>query len=167
MILRCRETNALISRICLLQHWEILLVTWNWMRLSPPVKPSIPKMRASLDEATDPWGIKVNRVELKTLSAGCRPGCYGEADESRAWASRSYSIAEGQKKLTILVAEGKKQSAILDAEVEKQAAILRAEAQKERMGSKRLKVRQRQYWKYRMPMRKVSAWSVNIGFSTR
>ena len=92
------------------------------------------KMRASLDEATDPWGIKVNRVELKNIIP---PAAIQGAMEKQMKAERerreAILIAEGQKKSTILVAEGKKQSAILDAEAEKQAAILRAEAQKERM----------------------------------
>ena len=92
------------------------------------------KMRASLNEATDPWGIKVNRVELKNIIP---PAAIQDAMEKQMKAERerreAILIAEGQKKSTILVAEGKKQSAILDAEAEKQAAILRAEAQKERM----------------------------------
>ena len=92
------------------------------------------KMRASLDEATDPWGIKVNRVELKNIIP---PAAIQDAMEKQMKAERerreAILIAEGQKKSTILVAEGKKKSAILDAEAEKQAAILRAEAQKERM----------------------------------
>ena len=92
------------------------------------------KMRASLDEATDPWGIKVNRVELKNIIP---PAAIQDAMEKQMKAERerreAILIAEGQKKSTILVAEGKKQSAILDAEAEKQAAILHAEAQKERM----------------------------------
>lgn len=92
------------------------------------------KMRASLDVATDPWGIKVNRVELKNIIP---PAAIQEAMEKQMKAERerreAILIAEGEKRSTILVAEGKKQSAILDAEAEKQAAILRAEAQKERM----------------------------------
>ena len=92
------------------------------------------KMRAALDVATDPWGIKVNRVELKNIIP---PAAIQDAMEKQMKAERerreAILIAEGQKKSTILVAEGKKQSAILDAEAEKQAAILRAEAQKERM----------------------------------
>ena len=91
-------------------------------------------MRASLDVATDPWGIKVNRVELKNIIP---PAAIQEAMEKQMKAERerreAILIAEGEKKSTILVAEGKKESAILDAEAEKQAAILRAEAQKERM----------------------------------
>lgn len=92
------------------------------------------KMRSTLDVATDPWGIKVNRVELKNIIP---PAAIQDAMEKQMKAERerreAILIAEGQKKSTILVAEGKKQSAILDAEAEKQAAILRAEAQKERM----------------------------------
>ena len=87
-----------------------------------------------LDETPDPWGIKVNRVELKNNSP---PAAIQEAMEKQMKAERerreAILIAEGEKKSTILVAEGKKESAILDAEAEKQAAILRAEAQKERM----------------------------------
>ena len=92
------------------------------------------KMRASLDIATDPWGIKVNRVELKNIIP---PQAIQDAMEKQMKAERerreAILIAEGQKKSTILVAEGKKASAILDAEAEKQAAILRAEAEKEKM----------------------------------
>ena len=92
------------------------------------------KMRASLDVATDPWGIKVTRVELKNIIP---PAAIQDAMEKQMKAERerreSILRAEGEKKSTVLVAEGKKQSAILDAEAEKQAAILRAEAQKERM----------------------------------
>ena len=92
------------------------------------------KMRASLDEATDPWGIKVNRVELKNIIP---PAAIQDAMEKQMKAERerreAILKAEGEKKSTILVAEGHKESAILDAEAEKQAAILRAEAQKERM----------------------------------
>ena len=92
------------------------------------------KMRASLDVATDPWGIKVNRVELKNIIP---PAAIQDAMEKpmKAERERREAIlkAEGEKRSTILVAEGKKQSAILDAEAEKQAAILHAEAQKERM----------------------------------
>ena len=91
------------------------------------------KMQAALDMATDPWGIKVNRVELKNIMP---PAAIQEAMEKQMKAERerreSILIAEGEKKSTILVAEGKKESAILDAEAEKQAAILRAEAEKER-----------------------------------
>ncbi|MCI5903076.1 MAG: SPFH/Band 7/PHB domain protein [Blautia sp.] len=92
------------------------------------------KMRASLDVATDPWGIKVNRVELKNIIP---PAAIQDAMEKQMKAERerreAILKAEGEKRSTILVAEGHKQSAILDAEAEKQAAILRAEAQKERM----------------------------------
>lgn len=92
------------------------------------------KMRAALDIATDPWGIKVNRVELKNIMP---PAAIQEAMEKQMKAERerreSILIAEGEKKSTILVAEGKKASAILDAEAEKQAAILLAEAEKEKM----------------------------------
>ncbi len=92
------------------------------------------KMRASLDAATDPWGIKVNRVELKNIIP---PTAIQEAMEKQMKAERerreAILRAEGEKKSTILVAEGKKESVILDAEAEKQAAILRAEAQREAM----------------------------------
>lgn len=92
------------------------------------------KMRASLDIATDPWGIKVNRVELKNIIP---PAAIQDAMEKQMKAERerreAILRAEGEKKSTILVAEGNKESAILDAEAEKQAAILRAEAQKEAM----------------------------------
>lgn len=90
------------------------------------------KMRVSLDTATDPWGIKVNRVELKNIIP---PAAIQDAMEKQMKAERerreSILIAEGQKKSAILVAEGNKQSAILEAEAEKEAAILRAEAKKE------------------------------------
>lgn len=92
------------------------------------------KMRATLDVATDPWGIKVKRVELKNIIP---PAAIQDAMEKQMKAERerreAILIAEGEKHSTILVAEGKKQSAILDAEAEKQAAILRAEAEKEKM----------------------------------
>ena len=92
------------------------------------------KMRAALDVATDPWGIKVNRVELKNIIP---PAAIQDAMEKQMKAERerreSILRAEGEKKSTILVAEGKKESAILDAEAEKQSAILRAEAKKEAM----------------------------------
>ncbi len=90
------------------------------------------KMRASLDMATDPWGIKVNRVELKNIIP---PAAIQDAMEKQMKAERerreAILIAEGEKKSTILVAEGKKAFAILDAEADKQAQILRAEAKKE------------------------------------
>ena len=90
------------------------------------------KMRVSLDVATDPWGIKVNRVELKNIIP---PAAIQDAMEKQMKAERerreAILIAEGEKKSTILVAEGKKESAILDAQAEKEAAILRAEAKKE------------------------------------
>lgn len=92
------------------------------------------KMRASLDSATDPWGIKVNRVELKNIIP---PAAIQDAMEKQMKAERerreSILRAEGEKRSSILVAEGKKESAILEAEGEKTAAILRAEAQKEKM----------------------------------
>ncbi len=92
------------------------------------------QMRSLLDVATDPWGIKINRVELKNIIP---PAPIQEAMEKQMKAERerreSILRAEGEKKSTILVAEGKKESAILDAEAEKQAAILHAEAEKEKM----------------------------------
>ena len=92
------------------------------------------KMRSSLDLATDPWGIKVNRVELKNIMP---PAAIRDAMEKQMKAERerreAILKAEGEKKSTILVAEGKKESAILEAEAEKAAAILNAEAQKEAM----------------------------------
>ena len=92
------------------------------------------KMRASLDIATDPWGIKVNRVELKNIIP---PAAIQDAMEKQMKAERerreAILRAEGEKKSTILVAEGKKESPILEAEAEKQSAILRAEAEKEKM----------------------------------
>ena len=91
------------------------------------------KMRASLDVATDPWGIKVNRVELKNIIP---PAAIQDAMEKQMKAERerreAILRAEGEKKSTILVAEGKKESVILDAEADKQSAILRAEAEKEK-----------------------------------
>ncbi len=90
------------------------------------------KMRASLDVATDPWGIKVNRVELKNIIP---PAAIQDAMEKQMKAERerreAILIAEGEKKSTILVAEGKKAEAILAAEADKEAQILRAEAKKE------------------------------------
>ena len=92
------------------------------------------KMRSALDVATDPWGIKVNRVELKNIIP---PAAIQDAMEKQMKAEHerreAILIAEGEKKSTILVAEGKKESAILEAEAEKEAAILRAEAKKEAM----------------------------------
>ncbi len=92
------------------------------------------KMRASLDIATDPWGIKVNRVELKNIIP---PAAIQDAMEKQMKAERerreAILRAEGEKKSTVLVAEGQKESVILEAEAEKQSAILRAEAQKEKM----------------------------------
>lgn len=90
------------------------------------------KMRIALDVATDPWGIKVTRVELKNILP---PAAIQDAMEKQMKAERerreSIIIAEGQKRSAILVAEGKKESAILEAEGEKLSAILRAEAKKE------------------------------------
>ncbi len=92
------------------------------------------KMRAILDVATDPWGIKVNRVELKNIIP---PQEIQDSMERQMKAERerreAVTRAEGEKKASILVAEGKKAAAILDAEAEKQAAILRAEAKRESM----------------------------------
>ncbi len=90
------------------------------------------KMRSILDEATDPWGIKVNRVEVKNIMP---PEAIREAMEKQMRAERERRekilVAEGQKQSEILVAEGKKQARILEAEAQKQAAILQAEAEKE------------------------------------
>ena len=90
------------------------------------------KMRATLDEATDPWGIKVNRVELKNIIP---PAAIQDAMEKQMKAERERReqilIAEGEKKSAILRAEGQKESLILSAEAEKLSAILRAEATKE------------------------------------
>lgn len=91
------------------------------------------KMRTLLDEATDPWGIKVNRVELKNIIP---PKEIQDAMEKQMKAERerreAILIAEGEKKSAILRAEGKKESAVLEAEAEKQAAILRADAEKQK-----------------------------------
>ena len=90
------------------------------------------KMRAILDEATDPWGIKVNRVELKNILP---PQDIQSSMEKQMKAERdrrqAILQAEGQKKSAILIAEGERESAILKADAEKQAAILKAEAEKE------------------------------------
>ena len=90
------------------------------------------KMRALLDVATDPWGIKVNRVELKNIIP---PAEIQDSMEKQMKAERERRekilFAEGEKKSSILVAEGKKEAAILEAQAEKEAAILRAEAKKE------------------------------------
>ncbi|MDO4266760.1 MAG: stomatin-like protein [Eubacteriales bacterium] len=91
------------------------------------------RMREVLDKATDPWGIKVTRVELKNIIP---PEAIQEAMEKQMKAERerreSILRAEGEKKSTILVAEGKKAAAILDAEADKQTAILHAEAERQR-----------------------------------
>jgi regulator of protease activity HflC (stomatin/prohibitin superfamily) len=90
------------------------------------------KMRATLDEATDPWGIKVNRVELKNIIP---PAAIQDAMEKQMKAERERREqilrAEGEKKSAILIAEGNKQSVILEAEADKESQILRAEAKKE------------------------------------
>ena len=90
------------------------------------------KMRSTLDEATDPWGIKVNRVELKNIIP---PSAIQDAMEKQVKAERerreSILIAEGEKRSAILKAEGHKESVILQAEADKQSAILHAEAVKE------------------------------------
>ena len=92
------------------------------------------KMRSCLDIATDPWGIKVNRVELKNIIP---PREIQDSMEKQMKAERerreAILRAEGEKKSTVLVAEGKKESAILEAEAEKEAAILRADAKREAM----------------------------------
>lgn len=90
------------------------------------------KMRSVLDEATDPWGIKITRVELKNIMP---PAAIQDAMEKQMKAERerreSILRAEGEKKSAILIAEGKKEAIILEAEAEKTSAILKAEAKKE------------------------------------
>ena len=90
------------------------------------------QMGATLDEATDPWGIKVNRVELKNIIP---PAAIQDAMEKQMKAERerreAILIAEGEKKSAILRAEGHKESVVLEAQGEKESAILRAEAKKE------------------------------------
>ena len=125
----------------------IVLVVFSCIKVVPQAKAYVVERLGAYQEtwntgihfkmpfiATDPWGIKVNRVELKNIMP---PAAIQEAMEKQMKAERerreSILIAEGEKKSTILVAEGKKASAILDAEAEKQAAILRAEAEKEKM----------------------------------
>ena len=105
-------------------------------------------MRATLDVATDPWGIKVNRVELKNIIP---PAAIQDAMEKQMKAERerreAILRAEGEKKSTILVAEGNKESAILDAEAEKQAADPACRGDRRKQPSRRQKVRQRLYLK--------------------
>ena len=107
-------------------------VTWSWTSPSPAETTSTVRCGAILDEATDNWGIKVNRVELKNIMP---PRDIQESMEKqmRAERERRESIlqAEGQKQSQILVAEGEKQSAILKADAAKQAAILQAEGAKQ------------------------------------
>ncbi len=109
-------------------------MTWNWTRPLTSRETINTKMRAALDIATDPWGIKVNRVELKNIIP---PAEIQNAMEKQMKAERerreAVTRAEGEKKAKILEAEGAKESAILRAEADKQAAILRAEAEKEKM----------------------------------
>ena len=91
------------------------------------------EMRAQLDVATDPWGIKVNRVELKNILP---PDAIREAMEKQMKAEREkrevVTLAQGKKESAVLTAQGNKEAAILNAEAEKQTAILHAEAEKER-----------------------------------
>lgn len=114
------------------------------------------KMRVSLDQATDPWGIKVNRVELKNIIP---PAEIQNAMERQMKAERerreAVTRAEGEKKANITVAEGKKQSAILEAEAEKEAAILREKLRKKLLSVKQ-KARQRLSGPFRWLMQKVS-----------
>ncbi len=103
------------------------------------------KMRASLDTATDPWGIKVNRVELKNIIP---PAAIQEAMEKQMKAERekreSILRSQGEKESAILVAQGNKEAAILDAEADKQAAILKARGPPKKQQSVKQKVEHRQ-----------------------
>ena len=123
------------------------------------------KMQESLDIATDPWGIKVTRVELKNIIP---PAAIQEAMEKQMKAERerreSILRAEGEKKSMVLVAEGHKESAVLNAEGEKEAAILAAEAEKEKRLERR-KARQRPSVPYRRLRRTVSALSRRPGLT--
>lgn len=114
------------------------------------------KMRTELDVATDPWGIKVNRVELKNIIP---PRDIQEAMEKQMRAEREKREqilrAEGEKRSAVLIAEGKKEAAILNAEADKEAAVLKADAEKQKK-CLRLKVRQQQFLKYSRQQRKVS-----------
>lgn len=116
------------------------------------------KMRAALDEATDPWGIKVNRVELKNIIP---PEEIQDAMERQMKAERerreAILRAEGEKKSAVLRAEGNKESLVLQAEAEKEAAILRAEATKKKR-SKKLKVAQKQF----VPQEKQKLMVLNL-----
>lgn len=115
------------------------------------------KMRSTLDIATDPWGIKVNRVELKNIMP---PPDIQNAMEKQMKAERerreAVTRAEGEKRAKVLSAEGEKESAILRAEAEKQSAILRAEAEKRRKSVKQ-KVKQKLFLRYSRHMPTVSA----------
>lgn len=118
------------------------------------------KMRASLDVATDPWGIKVNRVELKNIIP---PAAIQDAMEKQMKAERerreAILRAEGEKKSTVLVAEGEKESVILKAEAENRQRSSR-QKQKKKRGSKRLKVKRKPSLKYSRQMQTVSVSSV-------